>query len=96
MLSNGYFLMKNAFIFLMKNNFFTFETMKNAPHMRLILLIVMLFTVFPMFAQDPPEPPPPTPLPGVPINEGLIVLFFSALVLAFYYYKTISIKKASK
>ncbi|ESU24370.1 hypothetical protein FEDK69T_08170 [Flavobacterium enshiense DK69] len=50
-----------------------------------------------VFAEDaPPTPPPPSPPPGMPVDTGVAVLLVGALGLAFYYFKNIRTKKASK
>ena len=44
----------------------------------------------------PPPPAPPPPPPGLPIDGGLVVLFFLALVSGYYLSKKyISTKKGS-
>ena len=32
---------------------------------------------------DVPPPPPPTPPPGLPVDGGIVALFFAALVLGY-------------
>ena len=46
---------------------------------------------------EPPQPPPPgPPPPGTPIDSGLVVLLFIALILGYYLSnKYITIKKES-
>lgn len=45
---------------------------------------------------EPPSPPPPTVPPGAPIDSGLVVLLFIALILGYYLSnKYITIKKES-
>jgi hypothetical protein len=83
----------------MKNKFFIFETMRNAPYKKLILVIVLLLNGVLTYAQEifPPEPLPEDapPPPGLPLESGLAILLFVGLAFAFYYYKNIDTKKAS-
>ena len=68
---------------------------------KILTILVVLFSVQGVFAQDvplppPPPPGPPPPPPGLPIDGGLVVLFFLALVSGYYLSKKyISIKKGS-
>ena len=64
---------------------------------KIITILVVLFSVQGVLAADPVGPPPPTPPPpGLPIDGGLVILFFLALVSGYYLSKKyISIKKGS-
>ena len=66
---------------------------------KIITILVVLFSVQGVFAQDVPSPPPPPPAPqppGSPIDGGLVLLFFVALISGYYLSKKyISIKKGS-
>ena len=70
---------------------------------KIITILVVLFSVQGVFAQDVPSPPPPPappptppPPPGLPIDGGLVILFFLALVSGYYLSKKyISTKKGS-
>ncbi len=65
---------------------------------KIITILVVLFSVQGVLAADPTPPPPsgPPPPPGLPIDGGLVVLFFLALVSGYYLSKKyISIKKGS-
>ena len=65
---------------------------------KIITILVVLFNVQGVFAQDVPSPPPPPapPPPGLPIDGGLVLLFFVALISGYYLSKKyISIKKGS-
>ncbi len=65
---------------------------------KIITILVVLFSVQGVFAQDvpPPPPPPAPPPPGLPIDGGLVLLFFVALISGYYLSKKyISIKKGS-
>ena len=65
---------------------------------KIITILVVLFSVQGVLAQDVPTPPPPSPpVPvGLPIDGGLVILFFLALVSGYYLSKKyISIKKGS-
>lgn len=58
----------------MKNNF-----------AKIFFLIVSVLSSVQMFAADttPPPPIPPTPV-GVPIDSGIVVLFFIALITGYF------------
>ena len=64
---------------------------------KIITILVVLFSVQGVLAATPVGPPPPTPPPpGLPIDGGLVILFFLALVSGYYLSKKyISIKKGS-
>ena len=64
---------------------------------KILTLIVVLFSVQAAIAANPTPPPPPAPPPpGLPIDGGLVVLFFIALVTGYYLSKKyISTKKGS-
>ena len=64
---------------------------------KILTLIVVLFSVQAAIAANPTPPPPPPapPPPGLPIDGGLVLLFFVALISGYYLSKKyISIKKA--
>ena len=50
------------------------------------ILVVLLFSIQGVFAAGGGNPPPPTapPPPGLPIDGGLVILFFLALVSGYY------------
>lgn len=58
----------------MKNNF-----------AKIFFLIVSVLSSVQMFAADttPPPPAPPTPV-GVPIDSGIVLLFFIALITGYF------------
>ncbi len=59
--------------------------------------MVALLNATVVFSQEGPPPPMAPPvLPGLPIDTGVVFLLVSALGLAFYYFKNIYTKKASK
>ena len=65
---------------------------------KIITILVVLFSIQGVFAAGGGNPPPPTapPPPGLPIDGGLVILFFLALVSGYYLSKKyISIKKGS-
>ena len=64
---------------------------------KIITILVVLFSIQGVLAATPVEPPPPgPPPPGLPIDGGLVILFFLALVSGYYLSKKyISIKKGS-
>jgi hypothetical protein len=58
----------------MKNNF-----------AQMFFLIVSALSSMQIFAADPPSPPPPLPPPpGLPIDSGVVVLFFIALITGYF------------
>lgn len=62
---------------------------------KLVLVFVALLNVELVIAQAPPPPTPPPP-PGLPIDGGLVFLFFSALIFGYYISKKyIATKKSS-
>lgn len=64
---------------------------------KLLMIAVALLNATVVFSQeDPPPPPTDPPPPGLPIDIGVAVLLVGALGLAFYYFKNIYTKKASK
>ncbi len=66
---------------------------------KIITILVVLFSIQGVLAADPTPPPPtppPPPGPGLPIDGGLVVLFFLALLSGYYLSKKyISTKKGS-
>lgn len=64
---------------------------------KILTLIIVLFGVQAAIAAEPTPPPPtPPPPPGLPIDAGIVVLFFLALVTGYYLSKVyISNKKGS-
>ena len=67
--------------------------MKIVPNKIIVLIVGLLSVNFTFSAPDPPAPIPP-PAPGLPVDGGLMVLFFASLIFAFY--KIYTIKKASR
>ena len=63
---------------------------------KIITILVVLFSIQGVFANETPPPPSPPVPPGLPIDGGLVILFFLALVSGYYLSKKyISIKKGS-
>ncbi len=63
---------------------------------KIITVLVVLFSIQGVFAIETPPPPSPPVPPGLPIDGGLVILFFLALVSGYYLSKKyISIKKGS-
>ena len=65
---------------------------------KIITILVVLFSIQGVLAAGSTPPPPsvPPPPPGLPIDGGLVILFFLALVSGYYLSKKyISIKKGS-
>jgi hypothetical protein len=57
--------------------------MKNS-FAQIFFLIVSTLSCAQMFAAPgPPEPPPSPPPPGLPIDSGMVVLFFIALIIGY-------------
>ncbi len=65
----------------MKNNF-----------AQIIFFIVSALTSVQMFAADPPPPPAPPPV-GLPIDSGVVMLFFLALITGYFITQKIYNKK---
>ena len=66
----------------MKNNF-----------TQIFFLLVSALSSVQMFATDPPPPPPAPPPVGVPIDSGVVVLFFIALITGYFITQKIYNKK---
>ena len=66
----------------MKNNF-----------AQIFFLIVSVLSSVQMFAADPPPPPPPIVPPGLPIDSGVVFLFFIALITGYFITQKIYNKK---
>ena len=65
---------------------------------KIITILVVLFSIQGVLAAGSTPPPPsvPPPPPGLPIDGGLVILFFLALVSGYYLSKKyISTKKGS-
>ena len=61
---------------------------------KILTLIVVFFSVQAAIAADPAPPPPtPPPPPGLPIDGGLVMLFFIALISGYYLSKKYMTKK---
>ncbi len=73
--------------------FLLLRPMKIVPNKIIVLIVGLLCTNFTFAAPDPPEPIPPPP-PGLPVDGGLLILFFASIILALY--KTYTMKKASR
>ena len=65
--------------------------MKIAVHKIIVVVLVVLSSQFAM-AQTPP---PPTPPPGLPIDGGLVAMFFVALILGYFISKKYIFTKKS-
>mgnify|MGYP003486618070 FL=1 len=67
----------------MKNNF-----------AQIFFLLVSALSSVQIFAAEPPPPPPPLPPPpGFPIDSGVVVLFFIALITGYFITQKIYNKK---
>ncbi len=66
----------------MKNNF-----------TQIFFLLVSALSSVQMFATDPPPPPPAPPPVGLPIDSGVVVLFFIALITGYFIKQKIYNKK---
>lgn len=60
---------------------------------KIMVLFIGVLCCNTTFASNNPPPPIPPPPPGLPINEGLVLLIFTGIVLVFY--KLYATKKAS-
>ena len=69
--------------------------MKLAVH-KIVIVLVALLSSQSIFSADP-TPPPPTPPPpiGLPIDGGLIMLFFLAIILGYVFSKRYIFTKKS-
>lgn len=65
----------------MKNNF-----------AKIFFLIVSVLSSVQIFAADPPPPTTPPP-PGFPIDNGVVILFFIALITGYFITQKIYNKK---
>lgn len=70
----------------------TKNNMKNNFAQIFFLLVTALSSVQ-IFAADPPEPPPAPPPVGLPIDSGVVVLFFIALITGYFITQKIYNKK---
>ena len=66
----------------MKNNF-----------TQIFFLLVSALSSVQIFAAEPPPPPPLPPPPGFPIDSGVVVLFFIALITGYFITQKIYNKK---
>jgi len=60
---------------------------------QIFFLLVSALSSVQMFAADPPPPPPVPPPPGLPIDSGVVVLFFIALITGYFITQKIYNKK---
>jgi len=67
--------------------------MKIVPSKIVLLFVGLLCSNFMFAAPNPPAPIPPPP-PGLPVNQGLVLLVIASIILGFY--KIHSTKKASR
>ncbi|SHI78463.1 hypothetical protein SAMN05444337_0788 [Flavobacterium haoranii] len=57
--------------------------MKIAIHKILVLFISVFTCNIALAAEVPPPPAPLTTTPGLPIDGGLVIMFFAALILGY-------------
>ena len=57
--------------------------MKIAVHKIIVVVLFVFSSQLSIAAETPPTPPPPTPPPGLPIDGGIVALFFVALILGY-------------
>ncbi|SEP72892.1 hypothetical protein [Flavobacterium urocaniciphilum] len=50
---------------------------------QIFFILTLVLSSVQAFAADPP-PPPPEPPPGLPIDSGIVVLFFIALITGYF------------
>ena len=67
--------------------------MKNNFAQIFFLIVSALSSVQIFAAAEPPPPPPPIPPPGFPIDSGVVVLFFIALITGYFITQKIYNKK---
>ena len=67
--------------------------MKNNFTQIFFLLVSALSSVQIFAAAEPPPPPPLPPPPGFPIDSGVVVLFFIALITGYFITQKIYNKK---
>ena len=60
-----------------------------------IFFLLLVFLSFNEAYSQLPPPPPPTVPPGTPIDNGVLILFFIAIILGFYVIKKIYSKKST-
>jgi len=82
----------NSKYFDKENFFLLLRPMKIVPSKIVLLFVGLLFSNFIFAAPNPPSPSPPPP-PGLPVNEGLVLLVIASVILGFY--KIYTTKKAS-
>ena len=58
--------------------------MKIAVHKIIVAVFVLFGSQLSTAAEIAETPPPPTPPPGLPIDGGLVAMFFAALVLGYF------------
>lgn len=68
--------------------------MKIAVHKIIVAVFVLLSSQLSVAAEIQ-SPPPPTPPPGLPIDGGLVAMFFTALILGYLISKRYFTKKSS-
>ena len=51
---------------------------------QIFFILTMVLSSVQSFAADPPPPPPLPPPPGLPIDSGVVVLFFIALITGYF------------
>lgn len=57
--------------------------MKIAIHKILVLFVTVFTCNIALAAEVPPPPAPQSPPPGLPIDGGLVIMFFAALILGY-------------
>jgi len=75
------FLSKTQHLFLLKGIILYIYTRMIIQNKRIFASILFVLISFVCMAQELPPPPPPTPPPpGTPIDSGIVILFFLAIV----------------
>jgi len=67
--------------------------MKIAVHKIIVAVFVLFSSQLSIASEITETPPPPTPPPGLPIDGGIVVMFFAALVLGYLFLEDIYLQK---
>lgn len=59
---------------------------------KIVIVVLILLSGETCFAQTPP---PPSPSPGLPVDGGLVVMFFATLILGYLFSKRYIFSKKS-
>lgn len=62
---------------------------------KIVLVLTFMLSSQLVFSADVPPPPPPTVPPGLPIDNGIVIMFFVALGLGYVLTRKYFITKKS-